>query len=105
MPNSELPLPLYAIDLISQYLAQATGLGPHSKPADYVLANRLAFNLAILLPAQLFRVVRDGAAAGDPTDVMQAIIGIRNMLQASGNLDLTDAVYHSPPPLDPLKLN
>jgi hypothetical protein len=95
---SEVPLPVYTIDLISQYLARATALTPASPAGDYIEANRLAIHLAILLPAALFRTVRDGAEASDPLALMRCILDVRAIVQSAGSLDLTDSFYHAPLP-------
>jgi hypothetical protein len=98
-------LPLFVIDLIASYLARAMALGPNSAPADYVEANRLMIHLAILLPAGLYRTVRDGVEAGDQLGLWSAILSMRAMLSAQGSLDLGDATLHVPPAVDRTRLN
>jgi hypothetical protein len=87
------------VSLISEYLAKAMAISPLST-ADFIIdCNRLLFTLAILLPAPLFRLIRDCASSGDLEDCFTAIVHTRAAIGSPGSLvPETDAAAHGLPP-------
>lgn len=82
------------IGLIAEYVALASSLTPASPADHYIAANRLLFQLAMTLPAGLFRVVRSAALSGDPEAIFEAMIAVRATIGTLGNLEVDDAVLH-----------
>jgi hypothetical protein len=85
------------VSLISEFLAKSLALSPLSTAEQIIQANTLLFTLAILLPAPLFRIVRDCAMSGELEAIYEVIIATRAAIGSPGSLTAADAACHSPP--------
>jgi hypothetical protein len=85
------------VSAIAEFLAKSLALSPLSTAETVIDVNRCLFQLAILLPAPLFRIVRDSAMSGDLESIYEAIIQTRAAIGSPGSLTTRDAACHSPP--------
>jgi len=82
--------------LLAEYLALASTLRADSPGPDFRRANQLAYQLAMELDADLWRIVLRGIASGTVNDIWQAIFAAREISNARGKLTVADAVLHAP---------
>jgi hypothetical protein len=83
----------------AEYIALARNLQNTSSEADYRRANQLAWELALWLPAQLYRDL--SSALGNPqsaeNNILAVLVKIRKLLLTdSGNLTADDIIHHAP---------
>jgi hypothetical protein len=81
--------------LIAEYLALASTLRADSPPSDYQQANQIAFQLAMELDADLWRLVARAVAGGTVNELWEAILAAGEP-NAEGALTVSDAVVHAP---------
>ena len=90
--------PLVIIEKTAEYLATARTLAHNSPTASYLRANCLAMELALILPAHLYRsVILSIPAPNEAHYAWDALLEVRGYLHG-GVVDLTrsDAVYYAP---------
>jgi len=84
---------------VAEYMALARDLRVDSDPSDYCRANQLAWELALWLPADVYRAV--GRAIKDPNPIvnpLSVVIDVRKVLlgTAAGDLDQDHIIHHAP---------
>lgn len=84
---------------VARYLVLAGTLDKNSAPDDYDMANELSLELAMVLPAGLYRAMVEAAAQPDGK-VNPAVVAVmmRKELLASGDTELhpEQVVFHTP---------
>ena len=80
---------------VAKYLALARSLREDSSERDYRLANSLAWELAMWMPADLYRMM--GRTLCKP-EVLGFIVAVRQFLfkDQAGDLGAQDIIYHAP---------
>jgi len=86
---------------VAAYLALATRLRADSPPEDFERAERMSFELAMWLPAEIYRETRDAIMKpGDPeVNFGTAVIAVRKLLlkgKSADDLQWTDIARHYP---------
>lgn len=84
---------------VAEYMALARDLRPDSPVGDYREANRLAWELALWLPANVYRSVGKAIAAPDSnTNTLSVVIDVRRVLlgEAAGDLVSDNIIHHAP---------
>ena len=82
----------------AEYIALARNLAETSSEADYRRANQLAWELALLLPDDLYRNL--GKALATPSannNILSVLIEIRKLLlKTPGTLNDNEVIHHAP---------
>jgi hypothetical protein len=84
---------------VAEYMASALWLKSDSSPEKYEKANRLAWELALWLPPDVFRSVTRAVTAPNPeTNALSVLIGVRKVLlkDAAGDLTQDEVMFHAP---------
>lgn len=84
---------------IAEYLALARTIGEKSSAQEYRAANALAWELAMLLPADLYRMLTQVIVASDPkVNALTFTIHVRKWLLGddAGDLDSNQIAHHAP---------
>lgn len=84
---------------VAEYMALARDLREDSSTEDYRKANRLAWELALWLPPDVYRSVCRAIAAPDQeTNPLSVVVEVRKVLlgHAAGNLTQDQILYHAP---------
>lgn len=97
VPNRDLQQHLAKL---ADYLVLASQLKVNASPKEYHLANALSFELAMVLPAELYRSI--GRALSTPSNkhnVMSVVVEARRLamgIPMAGNLTANDVIGHAP---------
>ena len=84
---------------VAEYMALARDLREDSPVDDYRKANRLAWELALWLPADVYRAVGKAIAAPDSkTNPLSVVVTVRKVLlgAAAGDLASDSIIHHAP---------
>ena len=91
---------LRIIEKVAEYLILAANLRADAPREDYVRANRLSFELAMILPASIYRFVVRSIREGTPDcNIMRAAVMVRCWLHGGADDGLSgndDLAFHSP---------
>lgn len=84
---------------VAEYMALARTLTADSQAEDYRAANRLAWELAMWLPSDVYRSLTLAmTASGTDWNPLSVTIAVRHLLlgNAAGDLTPDDVLHHSP---------
>ena len=84
---------------VAEYMALARDLREDSSVGDYRNANRLAWELALWLPANVYRAVGKAISAPDSkTNPLSVVVDVRRVLlgEAAGDLVPDNIIHHAP---------
>ena len=84
---------------VAEYMVVACQLQESSPPADYERANRLAWELAMWLPPEIYRCMAESLA--NPTEVnnpLVVVVAVRKLLLGdnAGDLRVDNLLHHAP---------
>lgn len=83
---------------VAEYFSYYFRLKPDSSDADYRNANQLAWELALWLPADVYRKVAKAVATNDgQNNILSSLIEVRGLLLSKpGNLSADELFFHAP---------
>ncbi len=84
---------------VAEYMALARALKESSLEEDYRMANRLAWELGMWLPTEVYRAMGQALSKPDGTiNPLLVVIDVRKVLlgDAAGDLNQNDIIHHAP---------
>ena len=83
---------------VAEYFSYYFRLRPDSSEADYRKANQLAWELALWLPEETYRLIAKAVATNtEEANILSALIAVRKLLLKSpGALTHDDIFFHAP---------
>jgi hypothetical protein len=84
---------------VATYLALACNLNESDSRETYRMANKLAWELAILLPDEIYRSIGKAISEPDTSDnLLTVVIQVRKLLLGAdaGNLTAGSVMHHAP---------